>query len=90
MSKWIEWEKQYWFRVKPAGRKRFIWRDHVIASFLVWLTMALGLDLFRDNAPSFSASKLVFIDLFSLPIFLLGGYLNGGWRWKQLIKKYSQ
>jgi hypothetical protein len=83
-----DWENQYWHQIKAAGRRRFIWRDEVLGSFFFWLILMPSLALFGHRQP-FSATN-VFIDLIILPIFLLGGYLSGVWRWKELDKKYPE
>jgi len=83
-----DWERRYWLAVKARGRMRFIWRDKVLESLFMWFVVTLGLALFVDRH-SFS-ERDVFIYLIMLPIWLLGGYLNGVWRWKELDKKYSE
>jgi hypothetical protein len=35
-----------------------------------------------------SSLQFVVIWVIMLPIFLLGGYLTGSWKWKDLEKKY--
>ena len=47
------------------------------------------LDLFAFKTNPLSAQSFV-IDLILLPVFLLGGYLEGKWRWQDFEKKYSE
>jgi len=54
----------------------------------MWLLVTLGVGLFDDRLRL--SKQNIFIYLIMLPIFILGGYLNGIWRWKELDKKYSE
>jgi hypothetical protein len=83
-----DWVKQYWLTAKAGGRSRFIWRDKVLGSFFVWLTVMAALAVFVDRNP-LSASNIC-IDLAILPLCLLSGYLSSVWRWKELDKKYPE
>jgi hypothetical protein len=83
-----DWERRYRLTAKRRGRTRFIWRDKVLENLVTWFVVTLGLTLFIDRRP-FSVRD-VFIYLIKLPIWLLSGYLNGVWRWKELDKKYRE
>jgi hypothetical protein len=54
----------------------------------MWFFVTSGVALFIDKHPF--APFDIFIYLIMLPIWLVGGYLNGVWRWKELAKKYSE
>ena len=79
--------RDYCLRTKEQGKGRFIWRE-VLASVLFWLILTPALYIFEDRTPYWSVRSMVFADLTLLPIFLLGGYLTGRWRWNDLEKKY--
>jgi hypothetical protein len=78
--------REYWLRSKEQGRPRFILRQ-MLASVLFWLILMVGLDLLGDR-PHTTVQSMVVINLIMLPIFLLGGYLEGRWKWTDLQKKY--
>ncbi len=87
----IQIEKEYWLRMRSGGRSRFIWREMVLKfSFPVWLIWTVLMSLFAFKSQPFSAYKIVSVGLFSLPVWLLSGYLTGKWRWKELDEKYSK
>ncbi len=84
LQSYTEAERQDWFKVKVRGRNRFIWRKGVLPTFLTCLIVALGLELsgiLRFHSP---------LHLIILPIVLLGGYLEGSWKWKDFEKKYPE
>jgi hypothetical protein len=71
-----------------AGRDRFIWRQmFYVLVFGLILIPILDLLAFKTNPLS---TQNVVIDLILLPVFLLGGYLEGKWRWQDFEKKYSE
>jgi hypothetical protein len=78
--------RTHWLRTKERGRARFIRRE-VLNSVLFWLILMPLLDLFGDHRHS-TVRSIVFANLIVLPILLLGGYLEGHWRWNDLEKKY--
>lgn len=47
------------------------------------------LDLLAFKTNPLSTQNFV-IDLVLFPVFLLGGYLEGKWRWQDFEKKYSE
>jgi len=71
---------------KAAGRNRFIWRQ-MLFSLAFWLILMPLLDLLAFRTNPLSVQNVV-IDLVLLPVCLLGGYLEGKWRWQDLEKKY--
>jgi hypothetical protein len=75
-----------WLRLKKQGKSRFIWRQ-ISGSLLFWLILSLGLDPLIDH-PHSTVQSIIVINLFTLPIFLLGGYLEGRWKWADLEKKF--
>jgi len=83
-----DWERRYWLAAKARGRTRFIWRDKVLESFVMWFFVTLGVALFVDQHPF--SPRDIFIYLIMLPIWLVSGYLNGVWKWKEMDKKYTE
>jgi hypothetical protein len=75
-------------RRKGAGKKRFVGRE-ATGSILIWFIVLPAVEVFVDHGRLFSLHFLN-IWLIMLPIFLLGGYLNGSWKWKDLEKKYRE
>lgn len=84
-----ETERKHWLDSKARGKNRFIWREGVLPTLLTWLIIVPVVE-FGDHLHSFSVRTTVFIGLITLPIMLLGGYLQGRWRWKDLKKKYPE
>jgi hypothetical protein len=82
-------ERNYWLQTKARGKSRFIWRE-VLGSLVICLLVVLGLETIGDRRHSFSVRSAVLAGLIILPISLLGGYLTGVWKWKDLEKKYPE
>jgi hypothetical protein len=87
--RYAEAERQYWLQVKPGGRSRFILRK-LLWSLPVWLTWTPLMALIGFKSQPFSVGKIISIGLVGLPLWLLGGYLNGMWRWKELDKRFPE
>ena len=85
-----EAEKQDWLQAKARGRNRFIWRRGVLPTFLFWLILMPAIELLGDHRSPFSLQTAVFIGSILLPICLLGGYLEGRWKWQDLERKYPE
>jgi hypothetical protein len=83
-----EAQRRYCLDAKARGKTRFIWRE-AAASILGWLIVLPSIHVFLDHKHLFS-HEFVVIWLIMLPIFLLGGYLGGRWRWKQFERKYPE
>ena len=79
-----EAQRKYWLDAKARDKTRFIWRD-AIGSILIWLIVLPAVQVFGNRGPLLSLQFGV-IWLILLPIFLLGGYLTGSWKWKDLKK----
>jgi hypothetical protein len=75
-------------RTMEQGRTRLISRE-VIGSLISWAILTPALYLFGNHSHSYVRS-MIFADLFVLPIFVLGGYLTGRWKWIDLEKKYPE
>jgi hypothetical protein len=83
-----EAQRKYWRDAKERGKTRFIWRE-TIGSLLIWLIVLPVVQVFGNHGQLFSLQFAV-IWLATLPIFILGGYLTGNWKWKDLEKKYPE
>jgi hypothetical protein len=87
-GRYTEIERLDWLQAKARGRNRFIWRRGVLPTLLIWLIVLPAVSVFGDHRSSFSLRPTVLIMLVMLPICLLGGYLEGVWKWKDLEEKY--
>jgi hypothetical protein len=81
-------ERKYWLQIKEKGKNRFIWRE-MLGSLLFWFVVPPAVELLGGYQQAFSG-QFFLIWFLVLPIFLVGGYLTGGWRWKDLEKKYPE
>jgi hypothetical protein len=59
----------------------------MLGSLLLWFVMTAA-QVFVDR--NRSLQPVLFSSLIMFPIFLLYGYLNAGWKWKDLQKKYPE
>jgi hypothetical protein len=90
MSKsYASMEREHWLQTRTRGRSRFIWRQ-VLSTLLLGLIVVLGVEALRVRPHPFSLRSTILTSLLMLPIFLLGGYLTGRWKWQDLEKKYSR
>jgi hypothetical protein len=86
----ISVERKYWLQTKARGKRRFIWRE-MLGSLLIWLIVVLGVEAIGDGHHLLIAVQSdLLIGFILLPITLVGGYLTGSWRWKDLEKKYPE
>jgi hypothetical protein len=81
-------ERKYRLQTKARGKRWFLWRE-VIGSLLFWLIIEPAVEAFGGHAHPFSVG-FFFIWLVLLPIFVLGGYLTGSWRWNDFERKYLE
>jgi hypothetical protein len=81
-------QRKNWLVRKARGKTKFIWRE-AIPSILIWLIALPAAHVFEYHGHLLSAQFLAawFI---MLPIFVLGGYLTGSWRWKDFERKYPE
>jgi hypothetical protein len=54
---------------------------------MIWLVVLPAVQMLQYHGQLFS-SQFIIGWLILLPIFLLGSYLTGNWRWKDFEKKY--
>jgi hypothetical protein len=80
-------EKKYLLQAKAKGKSRFVRRE-VLFSLLIWLVVLVGVPALGVH--SFSTHRVLLTGLITFPVFLLGGYLTGCWKWRDLEKKYSK
>jgi len=83
-----EIQRKYWLDAKARGRTRFISRE-AIGSILIWLIVLPAVEVFGNHGHLFSL-QFVVVWLIMLPIVLLGGYLAGSWKWKDLGKRFPE
>ncbi len=81
-------ERKQWQQARAAGRDRFILRQ-VLYVLVFGLILMPTLDSFAFKTNPLSAQSLA-IDLVLLPVFVLGGYLEGKWGWQDFEKRYSE
>jgi hypothetical protein len=84
-----ELKRQDWTQAKARGKYQFILRRGLLPTIVIWFGISLPLPFVERNGP-WSLLQVLAIDLITLPIFLLGGYLQGVWKWKELEKKYPE
>jgi hypothetical protein len=80
--------RKYWLQVRARGRSRFIW-ERIRTSVLIGMCVSVIIEI-RDRAHPTSAKTFAIIALGILPILVLGGYLEGNWRWQELEKEYPE
>jgi len=81
--------REHWAQIRARGKRRFIQRE-MIAGVLIGAGVVVITELLATLAHPPSRGTIVFVSLVALAIFLLGGYLEGKWRWQDFEKKYSQ
>jgi hypothetical protein len=78
----------HWLETKARGKRQFI-RLSVLRSLIFWAILVPVLGV--ANHPLLSSLRWeIYMGLILLPIFLLDGYLAGGWQWKDLEKKFLE
>ena len=80
-------ERKSWLETKSRGMGRFI-RARILVATGTGLVVLLGMDLLGKTGLHLHSNLL--IGLVMLPIFVLGGYLQGKWEWQDLEKKYPE
>ena len=79
-----EIERKIRFQAIEGGRSRFI-RGRLLQGFVTWLAWSALMFLFKVYL--FSWHEVVTLSLILLPIWMLGAYLSGRWRWNDLVKR---
>jgi|SRR5579864_2211723 len=82
-----EAEREYWAYTKAQGKRRFILRE-IIFNIILWLGVTIVVDL--TDRPYPSVRSVAITAAIMLPVFLLGGYLSGRWKWSDFEKKYPE
>ena len=87
-KKYNEAERNYWAQTKAEGKRRFILREMVF-NIILWpgITAVVG---FTDRPRPISVRSVASTAIVMLPVFLLGGYLSGKWKWSDFEKKYPE
>jgi hypothetical protein len=80
--------REYWLQTKEQGRARFIRRE-VLGGLSFWSILVPAVQVFAHYGHP-SMRSIIIGSLIMLPIFLLGGYLTGRWRWSDFEKKYPK
>jgi len=60
----------------------------MLGSLALWLILMPTLEVFAVHVSS--VRLIVFTSFIMHPIFLIGGYLEGRWRWTDLEQKYPE
>ena len=81
-----EAERAHWADTKAQGNRRFILRE-ILFNIILWLGIAIVLP-FTDRPRPWQSLALTSIII--LPIFLLGGYLTGKWKWSDFEREYPE
>ena len=85
-KKYNEAERECWDQTKAQGKRLFILREMVF-NIIIWLGITAILPFTERPRPS-SVRSVALTAVVMLPIFLLGGYLSGKWKWSDFEKKY--
>jgi hypothetical protein len=85
-KKYNEAERDFWAQTKAQGERRFILREMVF-NIILWPGITAVLP-FADRPRPSSLRSVVLTAVVMLPIFWLGGYLSGKWKWSDFKKKY--
>ena len=86
--KYNQAEREYWAQTKAQGKRRFILREMVF-NIILWLVVTAVVG-FIDRSRLSSARSIASTGIVMLPIFLLGGYLSGRWKWSDFERKYPE
>ena len=81
-------QRKAWLDAKARGKTRFVWRE-AIGSILIWLVVPPAVQMLQHHGQLFSRQFLI-VWFSILPIFQLGGYLTGNWKWKDLEQQYPE
>ena len=84
-----ERRKQKWLLMKARGKTRFVWTQGILPVLFVWVMVTPPIELLMDRGSLFSWSTLA-PSVVALPIPLIGGYLQGVWKWNDMEKKYPE
>ena len=87
-KKYNEAERAYWSQTKVQGKGRFILRE-MVSNIILWLGVTAVVS-FTDSHRFSSVWSVASTALVMLPVFLLGGYLSGRWKWSDFEKKYPE
>ena len=79
-----EMERQIRSRAIEGGRKRFI-RGRLLGGLVTWVAWSVLMFVFKVWL--FSWHEVVSISLILFPLWMLGAYLSGRWRWNDMVKK---
>ena len=86
-KKYNEAQRDYWAHTKAQGKRRFIVRE-VEFNIILWLGVTILVGFTDRPHPSVRSAALT--AMIMLPVFLLGGYLSGKWKWSDFEKKYPE
>jgi len=89
-GRYSEAERRDWLQAKARGRSHFIWWRAILPTLLTCFVVVPVVTLFGDDKSSFSVRATVLSSLVVLLIGLVGGYLEGVWKWRDLEKKYPE
>lgn len=80
-----ELEQEHAVRMMARGKDAFIWRQGIFPTLVNGYLVVLVLQFWPERS---SLLEALIIASIMLPIFLVGGYLKGRWKWEDLEKKY--
>lgn len=84
-----EERRQVWLQIRAKGMKRYVWRTGVIGwglpVFAIFTPLMLG---FGPRTHHLSKAEIVGSTIFSLFVWMAGGYVFGRLMWKTLEKRY--
>ena len=72
-----------------GARPQEVYSSGSAPKLLLWAVI-VPMVMLSDRPHSFSVRETLPLAIFMLPIFLLGGYLSGRWKWKDFEKKFPE
>lgn len=84
-----EQRREYWCNARAKGKKRFIWRRGILLGGLPMFAIFTPLILYDAPTQRVSLSEAVPWIIFSLFVWMIGGYLYGRFVWKIMESRYG-
>lgn len=80
-------EREYLRELKVKGKSHLL-KQELLSNLVLWFVIMVGTGWVDSPHLKTLAHYFLFPGSVMLPIFLLYGYLNAGWRWKDLSRKF--
>lgn len=80
-------ERTRWLKIKERGKLRLI-LSQVLKNLAMVTVVVIGIRVFGASGSPLSAALIIYSSIFLVPLLVLGGYLQGNWKWKEMEKKF--